>query len=247
MELTAFEDLNEKMNSIQRLISMEADDEGKSQLGLLPFLLIIERQAINAFECLTKYQSYEAWMVFRPAIEAALLVGKFIDNPNNAELWKNKVEYRKNNDKRSLKRYYQEFEKGGLIPKSFKYGKELRELLTKINDEFMHVNFSYFERMYDLELVDENTGYLNISYNDKDVLKHKAYLYSFLNAYQILIQCLGNAFLYKYKKYEQLKNLNKPSVRYIWEDSINEIISSRPDLEDIFYSYGLCGIEHPFV
>jgi hypothetical protein len=111
----------------------------------------------------------------------------------------------------------------------------------------MHVNYTYFENMYEIKDVDEKNFYISVSYNDNDILKHKAYLYSFLNAYQLLIICLGEALFLKYQQYPELKNLYKPNVRHTWEKTIAELIATRPDLKEILDSYGLWTIEHPFV
>src|ERR1700733_11616740 len=71
------------------------DPKGKSYVSLIPFALLIQRQSRAAFEALTAFQSYLAWVLLRPGIEALLIIGKWIDDPANAKIWQNRKEDRR--------------------------------------------------------------------------------------------------------------------------------------------------------
>ncbi len=77
-----------------------------------------------------------------------MIIGKFLDDPANAELWMNKRKIwgNRKNDKKKYEQYRNEFERKGLISKSLPYAKEFRQLLTNINDEFVHMNYEYLEK-----------------------------------------------------------------------------------------------------
>jgi hypothetical protein len=83
----AFFGLCEALDCVARRLQTGRDANGKSHVSLLPFLLIVQRQAMNAFEALSTCRSYEAWVTLRPAIEAALVMRKWIENPQNAAIW----------------------------------------------------------------------------------------------------------------------------------------------------------------
>ncbi|GAH22866.1 unnamed protein product, partial [marine sediment metagenome] len=201
-EFHAFEDSNKRLQKIAEVVSKRRSDQNESLVGLIPFLLIIARQATNVFECLSRYQSYQTWIVFRPALEAALIIGKFLDNPANAKLWKNRQQIweNKKKDKVRYKKYKKEFEGNGLIPKSMPHGKEFRQLLSRINTEFVHVNYNYFERSYTIEGIDPQNVFLKTFFVDTDPQEHEACLFSFLHMYRLLGSSLGQVLASKYSK-----------------------------------------------
>jgi hypothetical protein len=208
-EFKAFEDTNIRLQKIIKVVSKIRSDQNESHVGLVPLLMIIARQAISALECLSQYRGYEAWLVFRPALESALIIGKFLDNPANAELWLNRKQIwkeRKENKKR-YNRYKKEFEGNGLISESLPEGEKFRQLRTRINDEFVHMNFDYLIKHCSTENADSQS-YLYLSFVDEEY-EHKAYLFSFLqwriifeedevDAIQNLIEDMDNR-LYLYK------------------------------------------------
>ena len=54
--------------------------EGKSRVSFIPFLLLMQRQARSSFERLSSFQSYEAWVLLRPCLESALILGKWTED-----------------------------------------------------------------------------------------------------------------------------------------------------------------------
>ncbi len=111
-ELNVFQDTLNKFESLRYFISKERDINGKTHVSLNIFLLIIDRQACNAFNLISNYQLYDAWVVFRPALESLLLIGKFLDNPSLVDIWKNRKELiKRRNDDKERKIYFKELEK----------------------------------------------------------------------------------------------------------------------------------------
>lgn len=239
-EFQAFEDNDMRLQKIAEVVSKKKSDQNESLVGLIPFLLIMVRQARNAFECLSRYQSYEAWIVFRPALEAALIIGKFLDNPKNAKLWADRRQIWKNRkkSKEKYKRYKKEFEGNGLIPKSLLQRREFRQLISRINDEFMHLNYNYFMRSHTIEEIDSRSVFMKISFTDEDPQEHKACLFSFLHVYRLMISSLGQALASKYSKEEAL-NIEVQSIERIWGPKVTELVHEQPHLKELCQSFGL--------
>ena len=63
------------------------DKNGHSHAGLLLFSNILTRHAIFGFQHIASYQSFLAWLTFRPGLEAFLILGKFVEDPKNAKIW----------------------------------------------------------------------------------------------------------------------------------------------------------------
>jgi len=104
---------------------------------LLPFSNILVRHSVFGFEHLASYQSFLAWLTFRPGLEALLIIGKFVDDSANAAIWKNK-EF-------DFKSYNKAFSGGALESKSLPRSQDFRHVLSRLNDNFVHPNqeFTY--------------------------------------------------------------------------------------------------------
>jgi hypothetical protein len=63
---------------------------GHAHTGLLLCSNILIRHVIFGFEHLACYQSFLAWLAFRPGPEALLIIGKFVDDLANARIWLNR-------------------------------------------------------------------------------------------------------------------------------------------------------------
>ena len=67
----AFFGLCEAFEVVGKRLQTGRDKNSKTRQSFIPFVLLMERQAMNAFEALSSYRSYEAWVLIRPALEAA--------------------------------------------------------------------------------------------------------------------------------------------------------------------------------
>jgi hypothetical protein len=75
--------------------------------------------------------------LFRPGLEALLIIGKFVDNPDDAAVWRDRLQDR---DK-----YQRTFSGRELVSQSLPGAQEFRKVLSRLNEEFMHPNpdFAY--------------------------------------------------------------------------------------------------------
>jgi hypothetical protein len=143
-----------------QLPGTKCDHNGKSYVGLVPFIFLLQRQAQSAFEAFAVFQSYQAWVLLRPGIEAALIIGKWVDDPRNAEIWKNRE-----NDKRT---YQKTYTGKGLRSKSLPDSKSIQGVLRKINDDFVHANPDYYRRHLNINPAGPESVKMLLQYVDED-------------------------------------------------------------------------------
>ncbi len=145
------------LRSVWDRLGNEKDTSGHSHFGLLPFVNLLVRHAIFGFQHLVSYQSFLAWLTFRPGLEAFLILGKWVDDPNNAKIWKERQINRK--------AYKNAFSGQNLVSKSLPRSADFQRVLSRLNDDFMHPNPDFTYRHH--RLVDqESSFYLKLHYFD---------------------------------------------------------------------------------
>ncbi len=113
----------------------------KTTFVLTPFLQTMQRQARNAFESLAACQSYQAWAALRAFVEAPLIMGKWLDDPQNAVVWLSR------NSGKTARKEYQDAYGGELLkPRGLPQADVLRNLLVRLGDDFLQGNPRYYTR-----------------------------------------------------------------------------------------------------
>jgi hypothetical protein len=158
----ALSSLDNNFNIFLDVLSTMRDPDRKSYVSLIPFVLLLQRQSRAAFEALTAFQSYLAWVLFRPGIEALLIIGKWVDDPASAKIWQNRKE--------DWKGYKSAYSGKALISTSLPSSGRIQRVLSKVNDDFVHANPDYYSRHFKAGTGDP--GYLNLwlDYFDDGVL-----------------------------------------------------------------------------
>jgi hypothetical protein len=135
---TAFQVLDAGFAKLGETLLIGRDASGKAHVSLIPLLLVLQRQSFVALDALASAQAYQAWITVRPGIESALVMGKWVDDVANYNVWmarrENPAEYRK--------RYSGSALISGVLPNSDRAQKALRA----INDNFVHPNPFYVFR-----------------------------------------------------------------------------------------------------
>jgi len=147
--LANFNILIHSLQSIWQRLGKEKDLSGNSHLGLLYFANCLIRHSIFGFQHLATYQSFFCWLTFRPGLEALLILGKFVDDPHNADIWRTRE---------SAKEAYIKTFQREIISKSLPRSAQFREVLSRLNDQFMHPNPEFVYR--DTSIVDEGGSFL---------------------------------------------------------------------------------------
>jgi hypothetical protein len=161
--LKTFLTIDSNFPALLELPRTRRDHNGKSHVSLPPFVLLLQRQAYAAFDVLSADQSYHAWLLLRPGIEAALIIGKWVDDPENAKIWQNKDQ-----DPGSFQKVYTG---KALRSTSLPDSERIQAALRSINDRFVHANVDYYQRH--LDIFDQDPGYVNvlINYFEDDTLQ----------------------------------------------------------------------------
>lgn len=175
-DFTWFEGFLKRIEETWKPIGTTRDPQGQSHAGLIPFVNLLVRHAIFGFHALSCYQSYLTWLLFRPGLEALLIIGKFVDDPENANIWKNRHSDRA--------RYMDTFSRN-LVSSSIPRSAEFRGVLTRLNDEFTHPNPDFVYR--DMTVCPTGTSVVvEAQYFDLSEKIHEAHLLSYLNLLDLI-------------------------------------------------------------
>lgn len=167
-----FDLMIKRLRLVWSRLGNEKDTSGHSRVDLIPFVNILIRHAIYGFQHLASYQSFLAWLTFRPGLEAFLILGKWVDDPNNEKIWKERQVNRK--------AYKNAFSGQNLVSKSLPRSADFQRVLSRLNDDFMHPNPDFTYRHHQLE--DQGSSlYLKLHYFDVDSRLHEAHLLAYLN------------------------------------------------------------------
>lgn len=166
------------LRSVWSRLAQRRDTSGGSHAGLLVFANILVRHSILGFQQLASYQSYLSWLTFRPGLEALLILGKLVDDPANATIWRQRETNRT--------AYERTFSGPGLLSTSLPRSAEFRQVLSRLNDQFMHPNPDFAYR--DTTIRDEGpTVAVAIQFFDVRAEIHEAHLLAYLNLLDTIV------------------------------------------------------------
>ena len=185
----ALSSIDDNFNVFLDVLRTMHDPDRKSYVSLIPFVLLLQRQSRAAFEALTAFQPYLAWVLFRPGIEALLIIGKWVDDPSNAKVWQNRKDDRRG--------YQNAYSGKALKSTSLPSSDRIQRVLSKVNDDFVHANPDYYSRHLKAGIGDP--GYVNfwLDYFEDDVLQQAhtvAFLHLLLVMQDALASLLANLF-----------------------------------------------------
>jgi hypothetical protein len=177
-EFHAFSETDALLYRMAGLLATAHAKAGHTQLSHVPLLFILKRQALNAFEAISTFQGYQGWATLRPGIEAALVSGKWIEDPAIAQVWRDPEQHKT--------AYIKNYSGKGLVSSALPHSEEFRMGLNRINDQFVHTNYKYFEKHTRLQEVDAEHLVLQFTFND-DAVEHRAHVYAFLHLTRLLV------------------------------------------------------------
>jgi len=177
-DIAVFKALLSRLREVWARVGVTRGVSGQSHVGLLPFSNLLLRHVIFGFENLSCYQSFLAWLTFRPGLEALLMIGKFVDDPANAKIWLER--------EIDPKAYRQAFWGNALESKSLPRSAEFRQVLTRLNDDFMHPNPAFTYR--DATVKTDSAGHLvEVQFFDVSAELHEAHILAYLNLLDIIV------------------------------------------------------------
>lgn len=224
-----FSAIDDNFSALIELPRTMRDANGMSYVSLIPFVFLLQRQSRSAFEAFATYQSYQAWVLLRPGIEALLIVGKWVDDPTNAKIWQNRQQDRKD--------YQKTYTGHALRSNSLPSSDRIQSVLSKVNDDFVHANPDYYSRH--LEMSSGDPGYVNfwLGYFDEDVLQ-EAHVLAFLHLLLVMQEALGSLFARLFGTSVTLKaRLSSFQLRF--DARITDLASKSEDAAATFQQLGL--------
>ena len=153
--LSSFEVSLEAFTALAQQLRTGRDASGHTHVSLAPFYFILQRQTMAAFDSLSAGQAYVGWVTVRPGVESALIMGKWVDDAKNADVWANRFKNRK--------AYQDTYQGKALESRSLPRAPAIRSALSEINDLFVHPNPMYYYRH--VELVDKEDGAVELKVN----------------------------------------------------------------------------------
>jgi len=112
-------------------------------------------------------------------------MGKWVDDKANAELWSNR--------QKEPDRYRKAFSGKQLRSKSLPSSLEIQTILSRINDDFMHLNAAYYDRHTAALPIDKNSFLVQVEYFD-DANDLQAHLFAFLRAVALCVDGVAGLF-----------------------------------------------------
>ncbi len=155
---------------------------------ILPFLQIMQRSARNAFESIAAGQSHQAWLLLRPFVEAPLIMGKWMDDPQNAVIWTSR-----NAGKNARQEYQDAYGGENIRSRSLPESDTIRHVLARLNDDFLQTNARYYARA-----VEFSPGRSRAGEFAEDPADHRAHLYAFLHLVAFVLRVTGKMFAQKH-------------------------------------------------
>jgi hypothetical protein len=229
----AFDAIDKNFSALIEPLSTLRDGNGKTYVALMPFVFLLQRQSRAAFEAFSTYQSYMGWVLLRPGIESVLIIGKWIDDPENAKIWANRQK-----DRRSYQKTYSGH---ALCSKSLPASAAIRRALTKVNDDFIHANPEYYARHLRTEQPDEKTVQFWLNYHDDDVLLN-AHVLAFLHLMLLMQEALAGLISGLFGQTTHL-TARKAGFDQLYGTAIAALRKQSPEAADVLDQLGLMGSE----
>jgi hypothetical protein len=209
------------------------DAERHSHVSLIPFVHILQRQCRAAFEAFSVFQSYQAWLVLRPGIEAVLIIGKWIDDPAAAKIWKNRRD--------DWKAYQAAYSGKALRSKRLTMSDLIQGVLSKLNDDFVHANPDYYHRHLKVDAADSPGDVdLRLECFDDGVI-HEASVLAFLHLLLVMQEGLAGLLSALFSKPLTLTSTSK-AFGSVFGGRIKKLSSDSPEAAGILREFGLLEI-----
>jgi hypothetical protein len=172
------------IDEISTLVTTTFDPNRKTVVSLAMPLSVFRRQVLVAFEMFASFRCHQAWLLFRPGLEAMLIGGKWLDDKSTVQVWKRRREdpdtYRKTFSGKSLR--------SKCLPSST----QIQDALKFLNDAFLHSNAEYCERHASLTAVNDDNLHYRLEYFDTEIVTD-VHLLAFFNLSRVVIESFNQA------------------------------------------------------
>jgi len=227
----AFTQIDQNFLLLADVVRSRRDKSGHGHVSFVPFFLLMQRQARSAFEALTFHQSYEAWVLLRVCIESALIMGKWVDDPEYARVWRERLE--------RPKEYRRAYAGTALQSRSLPRSVSIQTVLARINDDFIHANPTYYHRHVDARPMDDQHFGLLLSYFDQkaDV---EAHIYAILHLIVVIQDSVLSMLRALFPDIDEL-SVGLRNFEKEFSERVQEFIQRQPDHKTTLVDLGLWG------
>lgn len=201
----------------------------KTLVSFIPLMSLLQRQMRNSFEAFAAAQSYQGWVLLRPALESALIMGKWTDDKKFAELWMNRG--------KNKKAYSRAYSGPSLESKSLPQSREIRAVLSRINDDFMHLNESYYNRHSSLNPIERDQFLFKVSYFDEDI-EQEFHLHAFMHLSIVIIKCISQMLDSRFDD-GAVMPVDVDEFQKAYRSTIQELAQKDPDRALVLVELGL--------
>ena len=226
----AFHQIHKNFASLGQLLTQHRDAAGKSRVSFIPFVLLMQRQATTAFWALASHQSYQAWVLLRPCLEASLIVGKWEDDPANASIWEKRKE--------DPDAYRKAYSGKRLCSTSLARSTDIQLVLKRINDDFMHTNPEYYRRHVEMIPTPEDDTFMKLHYFDPDDADTRAHSLAFLHVLMVMQDSMAGLFDDLFPEAERL-DVGVEMFRKQFGPKVASFLSEHPDRRPVLEELGL--------
>ncbi len=230
----AYHQIHSNFDKLIRVCSTIRDVKKRSLVSFGPFLLLMQRQGTTAYWSLASNQSYEAWVLVRPMLEACLIIGKWIDNDANAEIWKHREADRK--------AYQKAYQGRKLESKSLPRSSELRRVLSRINDDFIHLNNQYYQRHTDVLPDSDDSVYIQVHYFDPDEVDHLAHVFAFLHLVLVAQDSIARLWQDVFGEAGRV-TIGLKAFQADFSERVTQFLKTHPDRRPVLEELGLWSFE----
>ena len=134
--------------------------------------------------------------------------------------------------------YIKEFQGKKLISHSLPQSAELQAVLGRINDEFTHLNPSYYFQHAELLNAESGTIDLRVHYFDRDPIVFEAHLLAFLHLVVALQHSLAGLLSSIFPNSEGL-DVKVSALEAVFEGHARELLERRPEVASVLEELGL--------
>jgi hypothetical protein len=228
--LWAFRQIHDNFGNLGLPLSKCRDASGKSHVSLVPFVLLMQRQAMAAFWALASHQSYQTWVLLRPCVESALIIGKWVDDLENASIWSKRLE-----DPKTYRKTYQGKE---MVSKSLPRSEDIRGVLRRINDNFLHPNPDYYYRHTELRDAGPESVFMLVHYFDREDAEHRANVFAFLHLLLVIQESLSQLVRDLFPRERRVK-VGLDVFEKEFKAKVDEFLSENPQMRQLLVDFGL--------
>lgn len=138
-EIESFDDVDQLFPHFSRAAGKIQVATARQKYDLAPFIQVMQVHARAAFELLAGGQSHLAWPVLRSFVEALLVMGKWIEDPQHAVVW-----HSRHAGKSARKEYQEIYGGSGTRAESLPHEEVLRGVAGRLADDFIETNPRYY-------------------------------------------------------------------------------------------------------